>query len=316
MVRYTARRLALSIVTLLLVSVIVFSMTEMLPGDVATALLGRESTPERLAQLRTELGLDRSPVDRYLDWLRGAVRGDFGVSSARNEAINDLLPVRLRNTMLMAGIAGAIGIPLSLLLGVLAGLARDRAPDVAISIISLIGMSLPEFVVGSIMILLFSLSWRWFPAVTTVPADASLTELLPNVWLPAATLTVVMAAYIVRMVRTSLIDVMASDYVLMASLKGLSRRRIVRRHALPNALLPAINAVAQTVAWLVGGVVIVESVFNYPGIGRLLVNGVHDRDLPLVQALVLLGAAFYIAINLIADLLTILLSPKLRTMRT
>jgi len=176
-------------------------------------------------------------------------------------------------------------------------------------------MSLPEFVIGALLILAFAISWPLFPAVTVVPPDAPLLELLPYLVLPSVALTIVMVAYILRMVRGSLIDVLASDYVQMATLKGLSRQRVVLRHALPNALLPTINAIAQTIAWLIGGVVVIESVFNFPGVGNLMVTAVSDRDVPLVQALGLLGAALYIGINLAADLLALALNPRLRTAR-
>lgn len=313
MLNLIAQRVILSLVTLLIVSAIIFVSTEVLPGDVATAILGREASPARLAALREQLGLDRPAFDRYLEWLGGALRGEFGMSLARrNTAVGQLIAERLRNTVLLSAVAAAIGLPLSLALGVIAGLLRDRMPDVLISTIALIGMSLPEFVIGSVLILTFGVLWALLPAVTVAPPDAPLDVLLPNLVLPAVTLIIVMVAYILRMVRSSLIDALASDYVQMATLKGLSRARVVLLHALPNALLPTINAVALTVAWLIGGVVVVETVFNFPGIGRLMVTAVEDRDLPLVQALGLLGAALYIAINLGADLLTLWLSPRLR----
>ncbi len=308
------QRVLLSCVTLLIVSVIIFVSTEVLPGDVATAILGREASPTRLATLREQLGLDRPAFERYVAWLGGALRGDFGMSLARAEtAVGQLIAERLRNTVVLSGFAAIIGLPLALGLGIGAGLSRDRLPDTVISTLALIGMSLPEFVIGSILILTFGVMWSLLPAVTVAPPDAPLMVLLPNLVLPAVTLIIVMVAYILRMVRSSLIDVLTSDYVQMATLKGLSRTRVVLRHALPNALLPTINAVALTVAWLIGGVVVVETVFNFPGIGRLMVAAVQDRDLPLVQALGLLGAVLYISINLAADLLTLWLSPRLRT---
>lgn len=315
MLKLIARRLLLSIITLWIVSVIVFGATELLPGDVATALLGREATPETLARLRTELGLDRPAGQRYVEWLSSALRGDLGMSLAkRNTPVIQLIMERMRNTLLLSGLAALVGLPLALGLGVVAGLLRDRLPDTVISVIALVGMSLPEFVIGSLLILTFGVLWAVLPAVTIVQPNAPIGELLPNLILPAVTLVVVMVAYIIRMVRTSLINVMTSDYIQMATLKGLPRRRIVLAHALPNALLPTISAVALTVAWLIGGVVIVETVFNYPGVGRLMVSAVQDRDLPLVQALGLLGAAFYITIHMGADLLSLALNPRLRTM--
>jgi peptide/nickel transport system permease protein len=313
MIKLIGQRVTLSCATLLIVSVIIFVSTEVLPGDVATAILGREASPARLALLREQLGLDRPAMERYVAWLSGALRGDFGMSLARpNVAVGQLIAERLRNTVLLSISAGVIGLPLALGLGVVAGLLRDRAPDALISTLALIGMSLPEFVIGSLLILTFGVTWAILPAVTVAPPDAPIAILLPNLILPAITLIIVMVAYILRMVRSSMIDALASDYVQMATLKGMSRSRVVVRHALPNALLPTINAVALTVAWLIGGVVVVETVFNFPGIGRLMVTAVQDRDLPLVQALGLLGAALYITINLSADLLTLWLSPRLR----
>ena len=317
MLQLIFRRLLLSLVTLWIVSVVVFAATELLPGDVATAILGRESNPATLAKLRTELGLDRPALVRYGEWISGAVRGDFGNSLARrNQPVSQLIGERLRNTLVMSLFAALVGLPLALLLGIISGLTRDRWPDLLISTLSLVGMSLPEFVIGALLILTFGVLWAIFPAITLINPDAPLRELLPNLVMPVTTLVIVMVAYIQRMVRTSLIDALASDYVQMATLKGLPRRRVVLAHALPNALLPAINATALTVAWLVGGVVVVESVFNYPGVGRLLVGAVGDRDLPLVQALGLMGAALYIFINLVADLLTLALNPRLRTLQS
>jgi peptide/nickel transport system permease protein len=316
MFKLIVRRLLLSIITLWIVSVIVFAATELLPGDVATALLGREATPETLAKVRAELGLDRPAGQRYIAWLGGTLRGDLGMSLAKqNTPVSQLILERMRNTLLLSALAALIGLPLALGLGILSGLLRDRLPDVVISLIALIGMSLPEFVIGSLLILTFGVLWAIFPAVTIVQPDAPIAELLPNLVLPAVTLIIVMVAYIIRMVRTSLINAMASDYVQMATLKGLPHSRIVLAHALPNALLPTISAVALTVAWLIGGVVVVETVFNYPGVGRLMVSAVQDRDLPLVQALGLLGAVFYITIHLAADLLSLALNPRLRTLR-
>lgn len=315
MLTLVIQRVLLSLVTLLIVSAVIFWATEILPGDVATAILGREASPKSLERLREQLGLDRPAFERYGDWLGGALRGEFGMSLARqNQAVGELIGVRARNTFALSALAALIGLPLAIGLGIVAGLTRDRWPDVVISTLALLGQSLPEFVIGSLLILYFAVQLGWFPAVTLVSADAPLAVLLPSMVLPAVTLTIVMVAYILRMVRTSLIDVMASEYVQMATLKGLPARRIVLGHALPNALLPTISAVALTVAWLIGGVVVVETVFNFPGIGRLLVSAVEDRDLPLVQALGLLGAALYIGLNLAADLLTLALSPRLRTM--
>jgi peptide/nickel transport system permease protein len=307
--------LLLSVLTLFIVSLVVFVGVELLPGDLATAFLGREATATRLETLRAELGLNRPALERYLNWLGDAIQGDLGASLARREPILELIGLRLRNTLLLGVTAGLIGLPLAIGLGIVAGLTRDRKPDLWISTIALILMTLPEFVTATFLILLFAITWPIFPAVTIVPSDAPIKELLPNIALPVAALTFVMVAHNLRMVRTNVIDVMTSDYIQMATLKGVPRARVVLRHALPNALLPAINLVALYIAWLVTGVVIIEQVFNYPGIGTLMIQAVHDRDVPLIQGVTLVIAAAYVLLNLGADLLTMVLNPRLRTMR-
>ena len=296
-------------------AVVVFTALELLPGDWATAYFGREATPERLEALRAELGLDRPATERFADWFSSAVRGDLGNSLARQEPVAGLVLLRLRNSLLLGGLAGLVAIPLALFLGVIAGLTRDRPADVTISTISLVGMSLPEFVVGIVLIYIFSIQLDIFPAVTILSAESSIRELLPNLVLPAATLVIVWVAYILRMVRTTMIDVMASDYVQMATLKGVPRNRIVFRHALPNAMLPTINVMALMLAALLGGVVVIETVFNYPGLGRLLVAALRVRDVPLILGITIVVALIYTLINLGADLLTTTLDPRLRSVR-
>jgi peptide/nickel transport system permease protein len=309
------KRLALSLITLVLASVIIFVATEVLPGDVATSLLGKDATPASVAALRQELDLDRPPLERYGEWVGGAVRGDLGTSLTRNEPITEMIGPRLRNTLLLALVAIAIGVPLSIGLGIVAGLRRDSPWDFGIALATLVGISMPEFVIGTVLVMVFAIWIPLFPAVAVLGENAPLSEILPNVWLPAATLVIIMASYISRMVRTSLIDTMQSEYVEYARLKGVRSRRVVLWHALPSALLPTINVVGLTVAWLVGGVVVVETVFNYPGIGTLTVSAVQHHDLPLVQALGLLSAVAYILINLAADLLMLVVNPRLRHRR-
>ena len=314
MVLFVFRRLITSLVTVFVVAAIIFVATEVLRGEVATAGLGREATPKRLASLRAQLQLDRPAPERYREWLFAFVQGDWGHSLARpHQEIRPLVGERLRNTLWLSGIAGVVGVAISLLLGIYAGLHRNKWFDTIVSTISLIGMSLPEFVIGSLLMLLFGVIWELLPAVTIVQPQATLLDLLPSMILPALTLVIVMVAYILRMVRSSVIDITQSEYVQMAYLKGVPHRRVVWQHIIPNALIPTINAIALTVAWLIGGVVVVETVFNFPGIGRLLTSAVSDRDLPLVQALGLVGAFFYIATNMIADLMTLWMTPRLRT---
>ena len=316
MLKYIARRFVFSVVTLLILSLIVFMGIELLPGDLANAFLGREATPTSLASLRAELGLDRPVLERYLNWLGDAWQGDFGFSRARKRPVTELIGMRMRNTLLLGLTAGLMGLPLAILLGVIAGLTRDRKPDLWISTIALVLMTLPEFVTATLLILLFAITWPILPAVTIVGTRAPITEMLPNTILPVVTLTFVMVAHNLRMVRTNVIDVMTSDYVQMAILEGVPYRRVVLRHALPNALLPTINLLAMYIAWLVGGLVIIEQVFNYPGIGTLMIQAVHDRDIPLVQSVILLVASAYVLLNLGADLLTMVLNPRLRSMRS
>ena len=313
--RLFLQRLLLALFVLALVSLIVFVMVELLPGDAATAYLGREATPEGLERLRVTLGLDRPAPQRFLTWAGGLLRGDLGVSLARGEPINMFLWMRLRNSLVLGLTAALVGFPLAIGLGIIAGLTRDRLPDLLISTLSLIGMSLPDFVTATLLIYLFSIQWRLFPAITLVNPDAPLTELLPNIVLPILTLIILLTAYILRVVRTSIIEVMRSDYIRVARMKGLTRFWVVVRHALPNALLPTLTIAALTIAWLIGGLFVIESVFNYPGIGTLLLNAIHDRDLPLVQSIAMVMAVIYVIANLGADLLTLVLNPRLRSPR-
>ena len=307
------RRLGYSLLTIWLATLLVFVALQALPGNLAQQLLGQNATPAAVAQLDRQLGLNQPAWRRYLDWLGGAVHGDFGHSLATGRPVLAAAGGYLRNTSLLAGIVILAGITLSLVLGVIAGLARDRWPDLVISGFSLLGMSVPEFTVATVLVLAFAIQLQWFPAVVTAGPTASVGQLLPAVWLPAAALTVVMAAYIIRMMRTSVIDVMASEYVTLARVRGLSSARVLFRHALPNALLPTLNVIAVNIAWLVGGVVVVESVFNYPGIGTLMITAVHNRDLPVLQFIAVLGAATFVVCNLLADLASVYLNPRLRT---
>jgi peptide/nickel transport system permease protein len=314
MVRLLAQRLLLSLFVLALVSVIVFVMVELLPGDAATAYLGRIKTPERVAQLRSELGLDRPAPVRYFEWAGNALRGDLGMSLSQKQPVHDIVWVRLRNSLLLGFGASLVGLPLAMLMGIIAGLYRDHMPDLVLSTVSLAGMSLPEFVVGTLLIFVFSIKLTLFPAVTIVDAAAPIGELLPYLFLPIVTLTIGMVGYILRNMRTSIIDVLESDYVRMARLNGTPAYRVVLLHALPNALLPTINLSAMTIAYLIGNLVVIEAVFNYPGIGTLALIAINKRDLPLLQAIILLLAALYVLLNLLADVLTLLINPRLRSL--
>lgn len=315
MLSFVAHRALSAIGTLFLSSVLVFLAVQALPGDVATQVLGKDATPRAVAELRTRLHLDQSLWERYGHWVWGALHGDFGASLVSDEPVSSEVGAHLGNSLLIAAVTVLFAVTGSLLLGIVAGLYRDRWPDTVISTVSLVWMSVPEFVVATLLVLAFSVTVPVLPAVVLQGPHAPIGELLPAIWLPAAALAVVMAAYIVRMTRTSVIDVLATEYVTTARLKGLSTWRVVTRHALPSALLPTLHVIALNVAWLLGGVAVVEEVFNYPGIGKLLLTSVQNRDVPVLQAIALISAVVYVLCNLAADLGSLALNPKLRTQR-
>ncbi|WP_226355332.1 ABC transporter permease [Pseudonocardia sp. ICBG601] len=315
MTAYVLRRLGVSVLTLLLASVLVFVALQALPGDLATQLLGRDATPDAVAALREQLGLDRPAWERYLGWLGAALTGDLGTSLVSGDPVTADLAVHLRNTLLVAGPAVLVGIPLAVALGVFAGLYRDRAPDLVISTICLVGMSVPEFVVATVLVLLLAITVPLAPAVVLDGPTAPVADLAGAIWLPAIALTTVMAAYIVRMARAGVIDTMGSEFVTTARLKGVPRGRIVLAHVLPSALLPTLNVIAVNLAWLIGGAVVVEAVFNYPGVGTLMLRAVQNRDVPTLQAVAVLGAVVYVVVNLAADLAAMALDPRLRSTR-
>ncbi|WP_120502457.1 ABC transporter permease [Roseovarius sp. EL26] len=307
------RRLALGLATIWMVSVIIFMGIEALPGDACTAYLERDAQGEVLERCRTQLGLDQPAAQRYLNWATGAIQGDLGVSANGNTTIATEVGLRVKNSILLAAGALSVGVPLAIFLGVITGLWRDKFLDIFFSTGAIFAMTIPEFVAATIITLIFSIWLGVLPAVVLTPADAPALDFFPEFVPAAIVLTLVMVAHIMRMVRSSVIEVMTSDYIQMAQLKGVPYWRMVFRHALPSALLPAINIVALTIAWLLGGVVVVEVVFNYPGLGRMMIDAISDRDLPVIQAIAILVAATYVGINLLADLLTILLNPRLRT---
>lgn len=313
MLKFLIRRLVMTLLVLAIVTVVVFVLVESLPGDAATTYLGRNATPEGLERVRVTLGLDRPAPERFFNWVGGLLQGDLGISLARKKPISRFLWPRLRNSLLLGLSAALIGFPLALILGIIAGLTRDRLPDLWLSTLALIGMSLPEFVTGTLLIYLFSIWLHIFPAVTLVNPDAPLLEMLPNIILPILTLTILQTAYIMRVMRTSLIEVMRNDYIRVARMKGLTSLAIVMRHALPNALLPTLTIAALTLAWMIGNLFVIEAVFNYPGIGTLTLTAIHDRDLPVVQSIAIVMAVIYVTVNSMADFFAILLNPKLRS---
>lgn len=316
MLKLALQRIVLAVFTLVLVAVVVFITTELLPGDICTTYLGRDvRNEERLERCRQERGLNRPPLERFGEWAGGILQGDLGTSLNRDRPIAEVIGNRLRNTFVLGIAAALVGIPIAIVLGVIIALKRDTALDVTVSSAALFAMTLPDFVIATVLVFIFSIVLGWLPAVTLVAVNAPISELLPNIVLPIVVLTFVMVAHIMRLVRTSMIDVLESEYVQMARLKGVPGRQIIVRHVLPNALLPAINIIALTLGWLLGGTTIIESIFNYPGVGTLLIKAISDRDIPLVQSLALLLALIYIGLNLVADLLTLALNPRLQTMR-
>ena len=313
MFKLILRRLLLGLATVGLVSLIIFGAVEALPGDACTAILQQDAQGQRLANCRAELGLDRPAWSRYGQWVGGVLRGDLGVSTHGAQPIAGIVGARLQNSLLLGGCALALGLPLAFGLGIAAALQRDRWLDVTVSSGAIAAMTIPEFVSATVLILVFSAWLGWLPGIVTVSADAPWTHFFPEILLPVVVLAMVMTAHILRTVRSSMIEVLDSEFVRMATLKGVPHAPRVLRHVLPNALLPAINVVALTIAWLLGGVVVIETVFNYPGFGRLTVTAISERDLAVVQSVALIVSALYVAINLAADLLTLLANPRLRT---
>jgi len=306
-------RVGMAAITLLLVSLIVFSILEILPGDVATRILGRDATPESLEVLRNELGLNRPALSRYLAWLGGLLHGDLGRSLVSNRPVADILGMRIYNTMLLSLYAFLVYLPLTTVPALLQAIWRDRPIDHVFSIVTLILLSMPDFLLATILLFTFVVVIPILPAMSLVDESSSAWDYFRAMTLPAVTLAIVMAVYAVRMLRDNLIEVLDSDYIRMAELKGLSAGRVLVRHALPNALSPTLNVTALNLAYLVGGVVVVERVFSYPGFGNLLVDSLQLRDLPVIESTVMIAALVYVLANLLADLTAILLNPRLRT---
>jgi peptide/nickel transport system permease protein len=315
-VRTVLQRLGLGLLTLFAVSIIIFASLEMLPGGFAQAILGQAATPETVAQFNKELGLDRSAVVRYVEWIAGVVRGDFGVSYAGvggtvRRSVSDLIAPRLYNTFFLAIMTAIIAVPLALFLGIMAALYRNSIFDRAVNSVTLTAIALPEFFIAYVLVFFFAVKLRWFPPLSTV---SQTTPLLEHAWralLPAITLTLVIVAHMMRMTRAAIINLLSSPYIEMARLKGLPAREVIIKHALPNAWAPIATVIAFNLAYLVVGVVVVEVVFVYPGIGQLMVDAVSSRDMPVVQACALVFAATYILLNLSADIISIITNPRL-----
>lgn len=312
LIRLIGGRLGLGLLTLLVVSLIIFLGVELLPSDIAQELLGQSATPETVAALRAQLGLDQPPLARYWNWLVGMLQGDFGRSLASQREISELIGTRLYNTLFLAALAAIIAVPVALTLGVLAALWRNSLFDRGVNAVALAAVSLPEFFIAYILILWLAVTVGIFPSISNISGETGFLERVYRTLLPALTLTLVVVAHMMRMTRAAILNLMASPYIEMARLKGVRKRRIITHHALPNALSPIITVVVLNLAFLIVGVVVVEVVFVYPGLGQLLVDSVAKRDLPVVQACSLIFAVTYILLNLLADVLATLSNPRLR----
>jgi peptide/nickel transport system permease protein len=311
--RFVLRRLVLGIVVLILVSVVVFAATQALPGDAARAILGRNSTPASLQALREQLHLNRPIIVQYLSWAAALLHGDAGTSLAAREPVTKLIGDRLINSAFLVVCAGLISIPVSIAIGTFAAFRRDKAFDSVASMATLIFAALPEFVVGVALVLVFATTvMQVLPAVSIIPPDAPPWAYPQAAVLPTLTLVLAVTPYVARIMRASMIEVLESDYVEMARLKGVPERVVILRHALPNALGPTFQVIALNLAYLAGGVIVVEFVFNYAGIGGALRDAVFNRDLPVIQALAMLIAGLYVVLNLLADIGTIIVTPRLR----
>jgi peptide/nickel transport system permease protein len=306
------QRIALGIMLLFAASVLIFGGTMMLPGDVAQQILGQSATPENLANLRTELGLNEPPVARYFSWLGGFLTGDLGTALTNGRDIAESLGYRLRNTLFLAFWAAVISVPLAIFLGLLAVRYKDRWPDKLISAITLTTISIPEFMIGYVLIYWISIKLGWFSSVAIINDGMTLGAKLNAIAIPVMVLTLVVLAHMMRMTRAAILNVMQSAYIETAELKGMGLLKIIAKHAFPNAIAPIVNVVMLNLAYLVVGVVVVEVVFAYPGMGQYLVDHVAKRDVPVVQACGLIFAAVYIGLNLIADIVSILANPRLR----
>lgn len=312
LVTVVLRRLGLGLLTLLVVSLLIFFAVELLPGDLAEAVLGQAATDETVAAMREQLGLDRPAPLRYLEWFGGVLTGDLGTSLLSGEPVSAAISQRLLNTLFLASYAAIIAVPFAVILGVVVALYRNTIFDRVANVATLVSISSPEFFLGYVLILFLSVKSGAFPAIATLRGDMNLIELMYRTFLPALTLVLVVTAHMMRMTRAAIINLLASPYIEMARLKGMPPWKVIVHHALPNAWAPIINVIALNLAYLVTGVVLVEVVFVYPGIGQLLVDAVAKRDFPVVQACCLIFAATFILLNLAADVGSILTNPRLR----
>lgn len=312
MIFFLFRRFMSVFVILLLVSLVIFGVTEVLPGDTATFMLGQQATPDLVTALRKQMGLDRPASVRYIEWITNILHGDWGESLLLKTAIWPLLQQRFGNTLILACLTILLGTPLGIGLGVIAGLNQGRWLDQTIVVFTTFIISIPSFIVAIFMVIIFSAYLQWLPASSIIASDASLGDRISRLILPILTLISGMLAHLTRHTRSSLITVLQADYLRTARGKGLAEGTVIFRHALPNALLPTITVVALNIGWLIGGAVLVETVFAYPGLGQLMVQALSSRDIPLLQAISLVTAASFTLSNLAADLLYIVLNPRIR----
>jgi len=305
------RRTAAGIATLFLVSILVFIGTSVLPGDVAQIILGQMATPETLAALRAKLGLDQPAHIRYFYWLGNLLTGDLGISKAGGATISSIISGRMWNTMWLAGMVALIAIPISIVLGLVTAMYPGSRLDRIVTFCTLSLISVPEFLVATCLVLILAVHLRWLPSIAYMSGNETGWQLIKAMAMPILTLVIVVSAQIVRMTRATVLNVMSSPYIEMAILKGVPRRRIILRHALFNAIGPIVNVIALNLAWLISGVVIVETIFAYPGLAKLMIDGVQIRDLPLVQAIAMIFCATYVILIFIADMASILSNPRI-----
>ena len=317
MLRFAATRVAYTIAVLLAVSMLVFAVTELLPGNVVTMILGTDATAEDVARLNRLMGLDQPAPLRYAKWIAGAAHGDFGESLRMQRPLGPVLATRLGNSLVLAGTAFVLVALGGLALGVVTAMREGTRTDRVLTAGAVIGTSLPEFVTGTLLILLFAGGWlRALPPSGYEGFQAGVGDAALHLVLPACTLAVILAAYVGRVMRTSMIDVLRSDYVRTARLKGLPERTVLLRHVLPNALVPAVTVLFMNLGWMFGGIVVVEEIFVFPGIGRLMLFGITERDWPVIQACAIVIAAVYVLGNLVGDLLVMALDPRIREAST
>lgn len=312
MIIYLLRRFGFILITLILASIIIFGATQLLPGDVAQVMLGKFATEKALENVREELGLNKPAYVQYFGWLKNFVRGDWGNSMVSRQPVRPLILARLRNSAMIAVVALLFYVPLGILLGVIAALRKEKPLDQIISGFSMAFVGLPEFVTGLLLISAFAFRFAIFPANSSIAPGSTFIEAFPSLILPAIAVSLTGLGYIIRMTRASTIDVLSTGYVMAADLKGLPNAQVLSKHVLRNSLLPTITIVSMGIGYLIGGLIIAESVFGYPGLGRLVVYGIQRRDVILIQACSMVIVMIYSISNLIADMLYSALNPRIR----